>query len=203
MTTPDGVPRLRGEYAKSAQRRKEIIAAAVEVFAESGFRDGSLRTVAERAGMTHAGMRHHFPTKVDLLEAVLRWREDESLQRAHESHPVGRDVIDVWIESIGHNTEHPALVELEVVLSAEAISSDNPAHGYFNDLYRRAEQLLTTAFETMASRGELRVGIDPPVAARLVLSTTAGMQAMWLRDRSIDIAGELRVLTQAMLTIDL
>ncbi|QKJ18914.1 TetR/AcrR family transcriptional regulator [Microbacterium hominis] len=203
MTTSEAAPRARGEYAKSAQRRKDIVAAAVEVFSESGFRDGSLRTVAERAGMTHAGMRHHFPTKVDLLEAVLQWREEESVQRARMTHPVGADVIRAWIDSVGHNVAQPALVELEMVLSAEAISSDNPAHAYFNDLYRRAEQLLERAFAHMASRGELRTEIDPGVAARLLFATTLGLQTLWLRNRSIDIESELRLYTQAMLTIEL
>ncbi|WP_417503746.1 TetR/AcrR family transcriptional regulator [Microbacterium sp.] len=203
MTTSEAAPRARGEYAKSAQRRRDIVAAAVEVFSESGFRDGSLRTVAERAGMTHAGMRHHFPTKVDLLEAVLQWREEESLQRARMTQPVGADVIRAWIDSVGHNVAQPALVELEMVLSAEAVSSDNPAHAYFNDLYRRAEQLLDRAFAHMASHGELRTEIDPGVAARLLFATTLGLQTLWLRDRSIDIESELRLYTQAMLTIDL
>lgn len=203
MTTSEIAPRARGEYAKSAQRRKEIIAAAVEVFSESGFRDGSLRTVAERAGMTHAGMRHHFPTKVDLLEAVLQWREEESLQRARLSHPTGIDVIRAWISSVGENAARPGLVELEAVLSAEAIAADNPAHEYFHDLYRRAEALLTRAFTTMAEAGELRAEIEPAVAARLLLSTTLGLQTLWLRNRTIDTAAELRVYTAALLTVEL
>jgi len=203
MATSDSAPRARGEYAKSSQRRKEIISAAVEVFSESGFRDGTLRTVAERAGMTHAGMRHHFPTKVDLLEAVLKWREVETLERARLTHPIGIDVIRTWIASVAENTTRPALVELEAVLSAEAISADNPAHEYFNDLYRRAEDLLTRAFATMAERGELRAEIESEVAARLVLSTTLGLQSLWLRNRSIDVATELRIYTGVLLTVEL
>ena len=203
MATSNATPRARGEYAKSAQRRRDIIAAAVEVFSESGFRDGTLRTVAERAGMTHAGMRHHFPTKVGLLEAVLQWREEDTIARARITHPVGVDVIRAWIASVAENTTRPALVELEAVLSAEAISTDNPAHEYFNDLYRRAEELLTRAFATVAERGELRAEIEPDVAARLLLSLSLGLQALWLRNRSIDIATELRTYISVLLTVDL
>lgn len=203
MATSNATPRARGEYAKSAQRRRDIIAAAVEVFSESGFRDGTLRTVAERAGMTHAGMRHHFPTKVGLLEAVLQWREEDTIARARITHPVGVDVIRAWIASVAENTTRPALVELEAVLSAEAISTDNPAHEYFNDLYRRAEELLTRAFATIAERGELRAEIEPDVAARLLLSLTLGLQTLWLRNRSIDIATELRTYISVLLAVDL
>lgn len=203
MAAPETARRVRGEYAKSAQRRKEIIAAAVEVFSESGFRDGSLRTVAERAGMTHAGMRHHFPTKVDLLEAVLQWREEDSLERARLTHPEGIEVIRAWISSVGENAARPALIELEMVLSAEALSTDHPAHTYFGELYQRAEELLARAFATVGEDGKLRPGVEPRVAARLLLATTLGLQSLWLRNRSIDVAAELRTHTATMLTIEL
>ncbi|WP_019611272.1 TetR/AcrR family transcriptional regulator [Nocardiopsis sp. CNS-639] len=196
-------PGTRGEYAKSARRREEIIRAAVEVFSESGFRDGSLRQVAERAGMTHAGMRHHFPTKSDLLEAVLQWREHQALERARRSHPVGLEVLRAWVDSVADSITRPALVELEAVLGAEAISPKNPAHDYFDDLYRRAVDLLEKSFSVAAAEGVLRDGIPPRTAARLVLSTTLGLQSLWLRDKSIDVAVELELQVRSMITTDL
>jgi AcrR family transcriptional regulator len=197
--------RRRGEYAKSAQRRREIIAAAVEVFSESGFRDGGLRTVAERAGLTHAGMRHHFPTKAELLEAVLQWREQDAVERARGqgSHLAGVGIVRAWIDSVAENTDRPMLVELEVTLSAEAISPDHPAHAYFNDLYRRAQTLLEGAFADAAVRGELKPGTSPEAAARMLLATTLGLQTLWLRDRSIDIRDEMEAAAQMILTVDL
>ena len=74
-------PRPRGDYAKSAARRQEILAAAIEVFSSAGFHRGSLRDVAERSGLSQAGVLHHFPSKVHLVEAVLKWRDEESLER--------------------------------------------------------------------------------------------------------------------------
>ena len=77
----DAMSRSRGEYAKTAARRQEIIAAAVEVFSSTGFHKGSLRDVAERAGLSQAGLLHHFPSKNHLIEAVLTWRDDQARSR--------------------------------------------------------------------------------------------------------------------------
>ena len=44
-------------------RRQEIVDAAVEVFATVGYHKGSLRDVADRVGMSQAGLLHHFPSK--------------------------------------------------------------------------------------------------------------------------------------------
>ena len=44
----------RGIYAKTPERRAEILDAALEVFADAGFRSGSLREIADKAGMSQA-----------------------------------------------------------------------------------------------------------------------------------------------------
>lgn len=198
MTTTSG---QRGEYAKTARRRREIIAAAVDVFAESGFRDGALREVADRAGITHATIRYHFPTKVDLLEAVLRWRDDEALAIGSASGPEGVDVVHTWLAEIARNLATPALVELELTLAAEAISPEHPAHEYFRDRHDRATRLLRRAFRQIQARGQLVVGYEPEPAARAVVAATMGLQELWIWDRSIDVVGELRQFVQRLLTI--
>ena len=73
--------RPRGSYAKTEGRRQEILAAAFEVFSTSGYRSGSLKDVADKVGLTQAGLLHHFPNKEALLEAVLTLRDEESVAR--------------------------------------------------------------------------------------------------------------------------
>lgn len=193
--------RRRGEYAKSAQRRREIVAAAVEVFGERGFREGSLRDIADRAGITYAGLRHHFPTKAGLLQAVLRWREEDSVQRAGPAD--GLDLLRAWIADVENNVKRPALVELETVIGAEAISLQHPAHPYFAHLYGYATELLTRAFTTAAAHGQLRDGVQPEAAAQIVLAVTVGLQTLWLHDRSVDVPGRLNAAVRGLLTVDL
>ncbi|MGY3439928.1 TetR/AcrR family transcriptional regulator [Marinovum sp. KMM 9879] len=50
-------------------RKDEIVSAAVELFAESGF-DGSTRDVARGAGITQPLLYRYFPNKESLIEAV-------------------------------------------------------------------------------------------------------------------------------------
>ena len=61
----------RGAYAKTAERRRTILATALEVFAESGFRGASVREIASRVGMTDTGVLHHFGGKGKLLLEVV------------------------------------------------------------------------------------------------------------------------------------
>jgi len=197
--------RPRGEYAKSAARRHEILTAAVEVFSSAGFHKGSLRDVAERTGLSQAGVLHHFPSKNHLVEAVLTWRDDESRQRFIEGVDEGRGTVRALIDLVEYNQrETPQLVELYATLSAEATSPDHPVHHYFVRRYAWVVRYVRGAFERMAEAGELRPGVDPDSAARCMVALMDGLQIQWLYDRrSVDMAAEVRRYVQSVLTVEL
>jgi AcrR family transcriptional regulator len=65
----------------AADRREVILAAARRVFAERGFHEASLDTVAERAGVSKALIYEHFESKVQLHGAVLEASRGELLGR--------------------------------------------------------------------------------------------------------------------------
>jgi AcrR family transcriptional regulator len=54
-----------------AQRREQILAAATEAFARSGFASTSLDDIAAQAGITRVILYRHFDSKTDLYQAVL------------------------------------------------------------------------------------------------------------------------------------
>ena len=70
-----------------AQRREQILAAATEAFARSGFAATSLDDIAAQAGITRGILYRHFDSKTDLYQAVL----DRMCARleAHVEEPVG------------------------------------------------------------------------------------------------------------------
>ena len=69
-----------------AQRREQILAAATEAFARSGFAATSLDDIAAEAGITRVILYRHFDSKTDLYQAVL----DRMCARldAHVAEPV-------------------------------------------------------------------------------------------------------------------
>lgn len=52
-------------------RRRQIIDVAVQLFGQQGFDGTTTRQIAEAAGITEGLVFHYFPTKADLLTAVL------------------------------------------------------------------------------------------------------------------------------------
>lgn len=52
---------------------RAIERAALEMFAEHGYDGTTLRRIAHRAGISPAGVYHHFPAKIDILFSLI-WR---------------------------------------------------------------------------------------------------------------------------------
>ncbi|WP_102194631.1 TetR/AcrR family transcriptional regulator [Microbacterium aurantiacum] len=201
--SPRVVRGARGEYAKTRERRKAILDAALEVFAEGGYRSGSLREIAQRVGISEAGLLHHFSNKVALLEAVLDHRDD----RSREMVPLGTDdgaaTLRGLVRLAAYNASVPGVVELYCTLSAEATSADHPAHDYFVRRYAFTRTNVELAFANLEAEGRLRPGMTPYRGAVILIAMMDGLQVQWLLDRSaVDMAEELRVLISGIVDID-
>jgi AcrR family transcriptional regulator len=57
---------------RNADTREDIRAVALELFAENGVEQTSLRQIAERLGITKAALYYHFPSKDELLADLAR-----------------------------------------------------------------------------------------------------------------------------------
>jgi AcrR family transcriptional regulator len=184
QTAAPGRPagKRRGEYAKSAATRTAILDAALEVFAESGYRAGSLREVATRVGMSEAGLLHHFRSKSALLQAVLDHRDDQSRALVDFDMPDGVESLRGLVTLAERNASTPGVVELYTALSAEATSPTHPAHQYFVRRYEQVRTSVAACFQRIAEAGRLEDGVDPAKAAVATIALMDGLQVQWLLD---------------------
>lgn len=200
-TAPTKTRKPRGEYAKTAGTRTAILDAALEVFAQSGYRAGSLREVAERVGMSEAGLLHHFRSKSALLMAVLDHRDELARSMVDFDLPDGVESLRALARLAAHNAASPGVVELYCTLSAEATSPDHPAHSYFVRRYVEVRQSVTASFERVADAGRLLTGVDPGRAAVATIALMDGLQVQWLLDpTSTDMAEALHSFFRGMIT---
>ena len=63
---------LRALAERMADRRQELLDAAVRVFARKGFRAARVGDIAEEAGVAHGLLYHYFRSKDEVLETIFR-----------------------------------------------------------------------------------------------------------------------------------
>jgi AcrR family transcriptional regulator len=195
---------VTGGYLKGRIRREDIITAAAAAYGELGYHGSSLREIAKRVGISHAGLLYYFPTKEALLAAVLERRDAEDSEREQLTVPPGLAVLRHFVALAEHNVRHPGIVDLYSRLAAEAVAPDHPAHEYFVRHYRAARDGVHESFEVLAARGELRDGVEPAVAALTFIALMDGLQVQWLTvPGDVDLVGSLRFYLQNLLTVPL
>ncbi|MYY05812.1 TetR/AcrR family transcriptional regulator [Streptomyces sp. ATexAB-D23] len=192
----------RRGYAKGRAKREEILDQAMAMFGEAGYRGASLRVIANRCGISHPGLLHHFPTKESLLLAVLEHRDAVDGEWLEAGRPTGVDRLRRLVDLAALNAQRRGIVELFCVLSAEATSADHPAHAYFVERYRTSVLTTRVSYTEARDKGVLREGITPGEAAQQLIALMDGLQTQWLLSGgATDMADVLRAHVQAQLTV--
>jgi len=193
------VPRKRpvSEYPEGAKRKAEIIRVATKSFALNGYRDASLASIANAAGLTQPGLLHHFPSKPELLLAVLRDRElrDKTLVAdAIKANP--GDVVGLLKVLVAHNAAAQDDTLLYTVISAEATSPSHPAHEFFAARYTRVRKALTRSISKQAEPGMSEDQIT--ALATICMAVMDGLQIQSQLDPKIDMAANFEVFGEIM-----
>src|SRR5688500_16226398 len=55
----------------AATRREELLAIAARLFAEKGFRNTTVRDIADEAGILSGSLYHHFDSKESMVDEIL------------------------------------------------------------------------------------------------------------------------------------
>jgi AcrR family transcriptional regulator len=171
--------------AKGEDRRQRILAVAERLLARRGRRSTSLAQIAKEAGVTPAGLLHHFESKEQLLNAVLDARDADD--DAHADYRSG-DLITELSRVPERFYRAPELVGTFTVLLVENIAPDAPLHDRLHKRYRAAIDIITNIIERGQRDGLYRTDLEAADKAVEILAFINGMETLWLLDPSLQLA---------------
>lgn len=183
-TTPiERRPADRRPQRRGADRRRRILDAAVATFARRGTRRASIAEVAAEAGISAQGVLYHYGSKADLIAAVaadLEERRDALVRSVVGEGGLGmlRRFAGVG-KAVGASRN---LAMLSVVVAAENLDPDDPAHDLFAARRRNDQAMLRDGVAAGVARGEFRPDTDPDVVAEEMAALMAGAWLNWLLD---------------------
>src|SRR5215470_14592110 len=141
---------------RKEERPAEIIAAALETFAERGFAATRLDDIAGRAGVTRGTLYLYFPSKEELFKSVVRQaivpviaRGEAMLEHSQESSSALLTKILLMIPTAVAGSPVSAIPKLMI---SEARNFPDLAQFYLKEVIRRGRRLLTA----IVARGEFR-----------------------------------------------
>ena len=163
------------------EKRRQLLDAAVRVFARKGFHASRVGDIAEEAGVAHGLLYHYFKSKDEVLEAVFH--DNWSLLLARIASVEGTD------EPAADQLRHITAIVLRTWLHLpDVVRVVIREFGRSPELSERIGDLaqpinsIARVIERGIERGEFKK-VDPRVAATVVYGSIDELLTAWVLDR--------------------
>jgi AcrR family transcriptional regulator len=166
------------------ERPKQILDAALAVFAERGLAAARLDDIAKRAGLSKGTIYLYFPNKEELFREVIRQTVIAFIERSEARMDEIADPMQallVWMEGYWAWLRSPVFPAMHRLVNSELLSFPDIAAFYAKEVIERAHRLVREMLERAMEHGDLR-RMDPLVAARM-LSSILITHALWYHQR--------------------
>jgi AcrR family transcriptional regulator len=173
-------------------RREQIIDEAIRVVGERGYYGVTIQDLAQRCGLSNAGLLYHFGTKEQLLLEMLETferREAAAIQPlaaladGEATEASARALLDLMHTMVVRAATHPEIGRLYMVLQSETLDPSHPGHASF----RAREASVLSFFRKLAAP----YVSDPHSTARQLLALMDGLSLQWVREgQAFDLAAE-------------
>ncbi|MFF3763360.1 TetR/AcrR family transcriptional regulator [Streptomyces sp. NPDC001922] len=184
--------------ARHRARRRQIVDAAIGLFAAKGFERTTTAEICRAAGMSTGNVFHYFPTKRAIFHAVFEDDERDGVTKT-ERLAAARAADDPWAALLdtvdllaAPATEPlvPALV-MEALIQAHRDPELEALLSRDNDEERRT---VTTLLRNAAAAGLTDPGLDPDDTAAWVMALIAALYTSAATDPSFRPADQLPTL---------
>ena len=184
----------RGARLPRSARRKQLLAAAQEVFVANGYHAAAMDDIAERAGVSKPVLYQHFPGKLELYLALLDTQAEALTRAVHEALEATDDnrqrvhgVLTAYFRFVDRDEEDGAFrLIFETDLGNEPAVRD------------RVEAVANKTMQAVADTVAGDTGLDRASAELLATALTGAAQVAarwWLAsDRPVTQADAVRLL---------
>ena len=159
--------KAKGRQARKSQAtQKAIVETTIRCLVKYGYHDTTYIRISEESGISRGAMRHHFPSRTDIMKATIEHLHERRLaafRKAASSMPTGQSRTKANIEALWEHVNHPLfMVFIDLGLAArrdsELAAILRPAQETFRrECYYAALELFP---EWLKHRDELRMAID-------------------------------------------
>lgn len=164
------------------EKRREILLVALDVFGKKGSSKATLEEIADRVGLTRAGILHHFKSKRGLLLEAIKFRDINDLENLeNKKMPHGKELFRHLVDTITINVQRPGIIRTFVTLSSESVTDDNPGSDYFSNRYDALRGEIMDALVDIAKEREVNIDLeDARRASSAIIGLMDGVQLQWL-----------------------
>jgi AcrR family transcriptional regulator len=167
--------------SSAADRRRQILDAAVRVFARQGFHSSRVSDIADEAGVAYGLVYHYFHSKEQVLDTLFLERWDILLEAIHDvdnRRGAARDkltaVAGFIIDSYRHDPELMKVIIVEVTRAANSFGATHL--GKIREAFDRIADIVRDAQRV----GAFRTDVDADFAAMTFYGAIEQVLTGWI-----------------------
>lgn len=157
------------------ERRKEILRAAGEIFADRGIANTTVRDIGAKVGILSGSLYYHFRSKDEMVLELLD-REISDLIARLEAETVGRDPLDALRANIRvavhHAAESPTVIR--ILRNNVSYLRTNPALASVEKLRQTNRLLWISLVKACIASGVIREDVNPDMVVRAMWDSVMG-----------------------------
>ena len=157
----------------TATRRDELLAIAAGLFAEKGFKNTTVRDIADAAGILSGSLYHHFDSKESMVDEILQTFQQELFGQyddilASDLDPLAKleQAVLVSFEAIDKHRDEVAIFQNE---AAYLLTFDRFA--YLAERNQQSRAVWLTLLQNGIDAGVLRDDLDLELTYRFIRDT--------------------------------
>lgn len=180
MNEKTPAPAVDGRQRRGDERRERIVAAAVERFAHRGYDGTRIADIAKDAGVTDAGLIHHFPTKLALFQEIAERREQVYARHTQGDVESVSELFHWYIDAVRTASEQPEYVRFRAMLSGSGLLDGHPAAERLSGRLVSSLANLAPIVRRGIQNGEIAGDVDPEQLVLELLALNEGIRDQWV-----------------------
>src|SRR5688572_21832299 len=163
----------QSEGQATVTRRQELLAIAARLFAEKGFRNTTVRDIADAAGILSGSLYHHFDSKESMVDEILSTFQEELFGQydailAGDQDPLDKveQAVLVSFDAIDKHRDEVAIYQND---AAYLLTFDRFA--YLGERNQQSREVWLALLQNGIDAGVLRDDLDLELTYRFIRDT--------------------------------
>ncbi|WP_416978850.1 TetR/AcrR family transcriptional regulator [Streptomyces sp. T028] len=176
--------RTAARNGTGSERRAELLQIAAGLFATRGYTQTTVRDIADEAGILSGSLYHHFSSKEDMLDEILRGFLERLHERFAEIENEGTGPGEILDKLITHafTTIHETPEAVALYQSEADTLVGQSGFEYVDQLGKKIEKIWLRTLTAGQRSGAFRADVDVSLTYRFIRDTV-WCSVRWYRPR--------------------
>ncbi|MBC8186189.1 TetR/AcrR family transcriptional regulator [candidate division KSB1 bacterium] len=162
------------------KRQQQIIEAAIKIIAVNGIQNLTIKTLANKVGVTEPALYRHFDNKLEILKAIISYFQNKmkpAVEKLNRSAKALDKIEKFILEHLRIINSNPDFAK--VIFSEANFQNEETLILKVNNMMKKSHKILETVVQKGQNNGEIRNDISSLSIVRMIIGSLRLLVTQW------------------------